>query len=293
MSSVIAIGGDARALANRRKEVAGDSSRKLDQFNVSIDYRRSAIWTRFARGAPPYISQSLLNEIQASCNSIKGYSSSPFTFRILLSEIPGIFCLGGDLAYFRYCIQRGNAKGLLRYAESAIEAIWESVSGSGYSDLFSIALVEGETQGGGFEAAVSSHVLVAEKGVYFGFPEGLFGLFPGMGAHRLISARTDERTATKIIGSAKRYSAEELFELGVIDILAERHRGREAVAELIRSSNRCELERYRSRFSSIDKDQLVCTVHEWVGQALRLSDKHLRTISYILQAQKRTSCSAA
>ena len=287
MSTVIALEDGAQAPANRHNNVFDQTSRELNLLNVSIDYRRSVVWTRFAPNTPAYINQSLLNEFRVSCDAIKGYPSSPFTFRILLSERPGIFCLGGDLAYFRDCIQKGNTNGLLKYAEAAVDAIWESISGSGYRDLFSIALVEGETQGGGFEAALASHILIAEKGTHFGFPESLFGLFPGMGAHRLISARTDAQTATRVIGSARRYAAEELFELGIVDILTERECGREAVANLIASSNRSELARYRNRFSEIEKDDLIQTVKEWVAQALRLSDKHVRTINYILQAQNR------
>ena len=40
-------------------------------------------------------------------------------------------------------------------------------------------VLQGECLGGGFEAALSSDVIVAEKGARFGFPEILFNLFPG------------------------------------------------------------------------------------------------------------------
>jgi molybdopterin-guanine dinucleotide biosynthesis protein A len=42
--------------------------------------------------------------------------------------------------------------------------------------------VQGDALGGGFESLLSFDIIIAEKGTKFGFPEQLFGLFPGMGA---------------------------------------------------------------------------------------------------------------
>ena len=60
--------------------------------------------------------------------------------------------------------------------------------------------------GGGFEAALAGNVLVAERGTRLGFPEVLFGLFPGMGAYTLLRRRVDAVTAEKIILNAKNSS---------------------------------------------------------------------------------------
>jgi DSF synthase len=49
-------------------------------------------------------------------------------------------------------------------------------------DVTTIALVQGDALGGGFETALSSNVLIAERSAKLGFPEILFNLFPGMGA---------------------------------------------------------------------------------------------------------------
>ncbi len=44
-----------------------------------------------------------------------------------------------------------------------------------------VALVEGDALGGGFEAALSCDVIVATPQAKFGFPEVLFHLFPAWG----------------------------------------------------------------------------------------------------------------
>ena len=49
--------------------------------------------------------------------------------------------------------------------------------------------MQGECLGGGFEAALSSDVIVAEKSARFGFPEILFNLFPGMGAYSFLERK--------------------------------------------------------------------------------------------------------
>jgi len=49
------------------------------------------------------------------------------------------------------------------------------------TDAMSIAMIEGTALGGGFEAALAHHFVLAQKGAEFGFPEIAFNLFPGMG----------------------------------------------------------------------------------------------------------------
>src|SRR3546814_13167359 len=61
------------------------------------------------------------------------------------------------------------------------------------SDL--VALVDGDALGGGFELALACQTIVAESGVQMGFPEVLFGLFPGMGAYSLLSQRGSPKVA--------------------------------------------------------------------------------------------------
>lgn len=274
---------------NEVRALSGTPSTKQEERSIRIspDYRKSTIWIRIANSAPPYISQTFLDELLGVCGAMRGFGDTPFRYRVLSSDRPGVFSLGGDLALFRDCILHGDRDRLAKYAYAAIDAIWESVTGSAYPDLCSIALVQGEAQGGGFEAALSAHVIVAEARTSFGFPECLFGLYPGMGAYHLLAARISPSAAKRIIGSANRYTAEELHEMGVIDVLAPQGRGYEVTREFIDTANQQNIQHLRSRLSNVSQSDLYANVNEWIDQAMGLGDKHMRTINYILQAQQR------
>ena len=237
--------------------------------------------------SPRSFSPLMLRELLICAKETKEGPPHAICNRVLISRRPGIFSLGGDLAFFRDCIQQKDSDSLKDYAMTAAEAVWESITGSGIDDLVSIALVQGEAQGGGFEAALSSHVLIAERGTWFGFPEGLFGLFPGMGARHLLTARASAEKASMIIGSARRYSAEELYSEGLVDFLADPGCGRQLLDTILQKPDRSPLLVMRDRFNHITKEDLVGTVLEWTDLAMELSPKHLRTINYLIQAQSR------
>ena len=165
--------------------------------------------------------------------------------------------------------------------------IHRNATGDGYSDLCTVSLVQGEAQGGGFEAALSSHVIIAEQGSFFGFPEGLFGMYPGMGAKRLLELRCGKSKALEIIGSARRWSAEELHRLGVVDFVVNRERGSKETKEILRSIGN--LDDYKNRYASLRLEDLENDVLHWVEQAFSISDRNLRTMKIILDAQARAA----
>jgi DSF synthase len=222
--------------------------------------------------------------------SAHNVKSTDINFRIMASKRAGIFSLGGDLATFRDLIRDGDRRGLIEYATTAIDAIWSNIRNTAYDDgVTTVALVQGEAQGGGFEAALSAHVLVAEKGAMFGFPEALFGMFPGMGGFQLLSARTSKECAKRSIGSTERYSAEMLYEMGVVDVLTEKGKGTQTLNEWMASQTRESTAKYRDRFGELDKQAMNESIDRWVDQALELDGRQLRTMGYILAAQKRAS----
>ena len=69
--------------------------------------------------------------------------------------------------------------------------------------------------------------------VKFGLPEILFNLFPGMGAFSFLSRKIGLTRAQKMILGGRIYSATELHEMGLIDVLADDGRGEDAVRAYI------------------------------------------------------------
>lgn len=250
---------------------------------------QNALWTFLEERASPCVTLELLEELSAIDQTVS--TSAAFMglqFRVLASRKLNIFSLGGDLALFRYYLDSGDRESLLAYGLSAVNAVWSNVVGCGQPGLTTIALVQGEAQGGGFEAALSCHVIVAEKGLHFGFPEPLFGMFPGMGGGPLLCCRTDPSIASKIISSTNRYPSELLFEMGIVDILAPQGQGQALVHSLLSDeTERAKLAALKKRFNNLRREILLDLVHNWVDQAFNLSARQKRSMSYIIDAQKR------
>ena len=281
-------------LSTRRPQQPSNIVPNTDYLDLSYDETHQALWIYLSDRAPVYVSLALIQDLldvdNVFATSLATNPAPPkIAFKITASKRRGIFSLGGDLAHFRYHIDQNNRNALAQYAHTAVEAIWTNTQAAGTKGMTTISLVQGEAQGGGFEAALSSHVLIAEKGSMFGFPEALFGMFPGMGGYALLSARVSSDCAKRLIGSTNRYPAEMLHEMGVIDVLAEKGQGKQTLEAWMRNASPESTLKYRNRFAKLDRIQLTDSVEEWVEQALCLNQRQLRTMGYILEAQKRAS----
>jgi len=204
--------------------------------NIKFDHSAAVAWVDLTPMAPPHVSLQLLHELSALSSRIREGRYGVVRYKILSSSLPSIFSLGGDLELFLRSINSQDRSALCGYGRAAIDEVWANVTGCGAGNLTSVAIVEGEAQGGGFEAALSCHLIVAEEGTSFGFPESLFGLFPGMGAAHLLAVRTDKAVATRLISNSHRYSAEFLKDIGVIDYVVPKGTARTFTTLLINRS---------------------------------------------------------
>jgi DSF synthase len=153
-----------------------------------------------------------------------------------------------------------------------------------------VSLVQGECLGGGFEAALSSDVIVAEKRSRFGFPEILFNLFPGMGAYSFLERRIGQRGAEELITSGKIYGADEMAAMGVIDRVADDGNGEAEVNALIRRRSRSRnglagLAATRRAVHRLEFKELLDIVEIWVDSALRLTTRDLKLMQRLVSRQ--------
>jgi DSF synthase len=104
-------------------------------------------------------------------------------------------------------------------------------------------------RGGGLEGALCCNFIIAERGVKMGLPEILFNSFPGRGAYSMLSRRLDSVRAERMIFGGRIYSAEEMYDLGVIDLVVDSGCGEQAVREYVGDSRKHEARRaiYRAR----------------------------------------------
>lgn len=209
---------------------------------------------------------------------------------VVASAHQGVYNLGGDLNLFRQLIAERDRESLYKYAQACIRPLFLNALHLNRPSVKTITLVQGDALGGGLECALSGNVLIAERGSKMGFPEILFNLFPGMGAMSLLGRRIGYSKAEQVILSGRLYTAEEMYELGAVDILAEPGGGEQAVYEFIRKEARqrngvLALRAAREISQPIAHDELMRIAEIWVDAALRLEAKDLRMMERLVARQ--------
>jgi len=208
------------------------------------------------------------------------------------SRMPGVFNLGGDLALFVLLIKTGDREALAQYAKLCIDVQYPRSQSFFSPTLTSIALVQGDALGGGFECALASDVIVAEESAQLGFPEILFNLFPGMGACSLLERRVGRRVTEELILSGKTMPAYKLHEMGIVDVLAPNGQGESTVRNWIaanakRRNGMQAMFRARQFVRPVTREELDGVVDLWVDAALRLGERELKMMSRLARAQAR------
>jgi len=253
----------------------------------------------------PCFNVKLLDELRAYIDTIVdndcqishlGHTYS-VNYGVLASKLPGVFNLGGDLTLFRTAILGRDRNQLIGYGKKCVENLFPWHRNCDLP-MTTFSLVQGDALGGGFEAALSATVVVAEESARMGFPEVLFNLFPGMGAYSFLCRKVGRRTADELITSGTLYGARQLFDLGVVDVLTPDGTGEAAIYSYVRkhskaANGRRGYERVRNEVSPISLDELMRIVEIWADSALKVQDRDLKMMERLVRAQQRTVDSAS
>lgn len=276
-----------------------DDRMQLETLELQVDHPHQAVHIRFLHPHRPVFSVKLLEDFSAAQDIIANLCANAhrrppeqrLKYMVISSRLPGVFALGGDLALFLQLIEAGDRETLTRYAHTCTDLLFRNLSGAD-GGLCSVTVIEGQALGGGFELALAAKVIIAEKRARFGFPELQFGLFPGMGAFSLLARRIGPALAKRLITSGRIYTAEELYEMGVVDLVAEDGRAHELLHHYIqkrrdREGGYAAIEQIMARYDPIGEQELVEIVNLWVDTALALSPRNLSMMNYLLKAQQR------
>ncbi len=239
------------------------------------------------------ICMSELHQSQSSLEKMRGEvvangKLNQANYLVLASDVPGIFNLGGDLSVFKELILSKARDHLLNYAKLCVNNVWTFYNMQ--APVTTISLVQGQAMGGGFEAALAAHVMVAEKSAMMGLPEVMFNLFPGMGALSFLSRKIGMPAAEKMVRSGKIYSGEELYQMGVVDVLAEDGMGEIALNNWIKKNHRSlnsfqAINRAKHRVNPLTLEELYDITEIWVDAALRLDERNLKVMERLVRAQ--------
>lgn len=276
---------------------------RLSEFELNFDAEERILWCYFDFSGRPCFTPAVLEQsrrIQTLLRTLiaESHDEEPLVrYLVLASRAPGVWNLGGDLGLFAELIRAGDRDGLTRYARSCCEVGYTNAT-LYHLPVITIALVQGEALGGGFEAVLSSNVIVAERGARFGLPEILFNLFPGMGAYSFLSRRIAPGLAERMILSGEIYTAEQLHSLGVVDVLAADGEGVDTIYSYVGRGGRrhrahAAVRQARQVVQPVTFEEMTRIADLWVDAALKLSDADLRKMLRLAAAQDRRRSNSA
>jgi len=268
--------------------------------NLDVEYDSSScsVWMYYKEDGPPFYSLQTLIDMASVRESLRllmksSYGATfPVRYFVMASRKPGVFNLGGDLAMFAQSIKDQEREELKAYAHACIDVVHGLATAFGLP-IVTLSVITGQALGGGLEAALAEDFLLADETARIGVPEVAFNTFPGMGAVSLLSRRLGDARAEEIIGSGAVYTGRQMFDLGVVDILASEG---EAVPTALgwmteggaeRYERRLAMARARRRFFPVSYEELIRITDLWVDCSFDVTPQDIRHMERLAAAQKR------
>ena len=269
------------------------------QLVVEYDRETRSVWTYLNPTGTPCFNLGILGELVDNHASFVANGGKalcegnlePIDWFVGASKTEHVFNYGGDLALFVLLIKSRDRQALLHYAKLCIDCLYGRIK-SYDTNAVTISLVQGDALGGGFESALSSNVIIAEEGSRMGFPEILFNLFPGMGAYSLLARRLGAKMAEEMILGGKIYTAGELHQMGLVDVLVPNGQGETAVYDFMHANSRRRngmraMYECRRHTMPASYEELMNITEAWVDAAHRLEDRDLKMMGRLVRSQQR------
>lgn len=266
----------------------------LEELDVLYEDSSATLWTYMSPAGRPSFTPAMLQDFESWQDLIEegfGPGKVPLRYLVLGSRAPDVFCFGGDLDLFQRLIRERDREALINYGHRCCRILDRNIRTLDIP-MLTVGLVQGAALGGGFEALLSFDYLVAEKQSTFGLPEIMFGLYPGMGAHALLARKLGSAKADRIIVSNETYTAEQMYEMGIVHHLAEPGDGVNAVRDFIKKSERRHAGLVGSRKAikrvwQLQLEELNKITEMWADTALQLREQDLKVMSRLVAAQAR------
>lgn len=258
-----------------------------------------ALWYYLNPQGRACFTPGLLHDIRDLQTRVQSHLSRPepearasIRYLVLASAVKSVFNRGGDLSLFARAIESGNRAELTEYGRLCIDCVWHNYSSLGIPTLQTISLVQGQAFGGGFEAALSGNMIIAEESARFRFPEVMFSLFPGMGAFSLLARSIGGGQAERLIATGAEYTAQHLYDIGALHEMAKDGEGVLAVQNYIRRHSRAAagmlaIRQVRHRVQPIEYSELLDVLGIWVDTAMRLSKRDIKLMLRFAGEQQR------
>lgn len=282
----------------RPRDPSDFASWTFPTLDLEYDAASRSVWMYYKAEGPPFYSLQTLRDMAEVRESLRALFAAgltervPIRYFVMASRKAGVFNLGGDLAMFAQSIRDQDHENLTFYAHACIDVV-HGLATAFDLPIVTLSVVTGQALGGGLEAALAEDYVLAETSAKIGVPEVAFNTFPGMGAVSLLSRRLGAAQAEDIIASGKIYSGQEMFDLGVVDILAPPGRAHaDAVAWMTeggeeRFQRRRAIAAARRRFFPITREELERITDIWVNCSCDVTPHDIRHMERLAAAQKK------
>ncbi|OVZ78585.1 crotonase/enoyl-CoA hydratase family protein [Yersinia kristensenii] len=262
----------------------------LSQISAYYEEGRNTMWMLLRAHPRPCFNLELIENIMTLAQAAKE-STLPIDFWVTGSVVPNIFNVGGDLNFFAQMIRNRKREALMAYARACVDCV--HVASRGFdTGAISIAMIEGSALGGGFEAALAHHFVLAQTTARMGFPEIAFNLFPGMGGYSLVARKAGMKVAEQLIWTGESHAAEWYESRGLIDKLFQPGDAYLATRTFIdtikpKLNGIRAMIRVRQRVLQLTRSELMDITEDWVDSALSIEPKDIAYIERLVMLQDR------
>lgn len=248
------------------------------------------MWMMLRAQPRPCFNHELIDEIMTLARAAKD-SGLPIDFWVTGSLVPQIYNVGGDLNFFAEAIRAGRREALRAYARACVDCVHAATRGFD-TGAVSLAMIEGTALGGGFEAALAHHFVLAQNNARMGFPEMAFNLFPGMGGYSLVARRSGMKLAEELISSGESHTAEWFQARGLVDVVFEPGDAYKATRTFIdvmrpKLNGMRAMLRARQRVLQLTRSELMDITEDWVDAAFSIDPKDRAYMERLVMAQNR------
>ena len=263
---------------------------RFTQLSGYYEAERHTVWMMLRAQPRPCFNHALIEEIM-NLSWLVRPSGFAVDFWVTGSLVPEMYNAGGDLQFFVECIQHGRREALRAYARACVDCVHAASRGFD-TGAISLAMVEGSALGGGFEAALAHHFVLAQRDARLGFPEIAFNLFPGMGGYSLVARRSGMKLAEELIYKGESHTAEWYEQHGLVDLLFEPGQSYVSTRTFI-DTLRPKLNgvramlRARTRVLQLPRSELMDITEDWVDAAFCLEPKDIAYMERLVMLQNR------
>lgn len=262
--------------------------------NFEVDYypkEALLVWKIKSIGIPNFTLEGL-KEFKIFADDLRIlFSDNTYPLKYIASASlhNEVYNMGGDLPFFFKSIINKDKEALKEYAHLCIDAIYNIYNSFGLPAL-SIALVEGNAYGGGFECVMAHDVILANHKSQFCLPENKFHLFPGMGAYSFLFRKLNFKTASEMLYGGKMYDAIQLQNMGLINDTFESNAGVSRISDYIKQNSytfNFNHHKCLKRVFPLQKAELLDITDTWVNTCMNLESEGLRRMELVINAQLR------